>query len=163
MRQSNDEALRTLVESGVEFVLVGGLAAVLSGAPVTTHDLVVVFSLASENIARVLSWLDKADAIFRMQPERRLRPNESHVAAGRHLNLITRYGYIDLLGFIGDGLKYPELLPASSEMDIGDGLRIRVLNLEMIIAIKEKLATEKLLAALPVLRSTLKLIRAKQS
>jgi predicted nucleotidyltransferase len=96
-----------------------------------------------------------------MEPDRRLHPNESHVAAGRHLNLITRYGYIDLLGFIGDDLKYPELLPASSEMDIGKGLRIRVLNLETIIAVKEKLATEKDLAALPVLKSTLKLIRAK--
>lgn len=163
MRQSNDEALRNLVESGVRFVLVGGLAAVLNGAPVTTYDLDVVFSLDPENIARILTWLEKADAIFRMQPDRRLRPNESHVAAGRHLNLITQYGYIDLLGFIGDELDYEQLLPQSSEMEIGEGLRIHVLNLETIIAIKEKLGTEKDLAALPTLRSTLKLIRAKQS
>ena len=63
---------------------------------------------------------------------------------------------------MGDDLKYEQLAPHSSEMDIGDGLRIRVLDLEMIVAIKEKLATQKDLAALPVLRSALKLIRAKQ-
>jgi hypothetical protein len=32
-------------------------------APVTTHDLDLVFSLAPENIARILTWLEKADAI----------------------------------------------------------------------------------------------------
>lgn len=163
MQQNNFNALRTLSESGVNFVLVGALAAVLDGAPITTYDVDVVFAINPKNVSRILTWVEQADAIFRIQPERRLRPNESHVAAGRHLNLLTRYGAVDLLGFIGDNLKYEQLLPLSNEMNIGDGLRIRVLNLETIIAVKEKLATEKDLAALPTLRSTLNLIRAKQS
>jgi predicted nucleotidyltransferase len=41
-------------------------------------------------------------------------------------------------------------------MDIGDGIHVRVLDLETIIAIKEELGTEKDLAALPLLRRTLK-------
>jgi predicted nucleotidyltransferase len=41
-------------------------------------------------------------------------------------------------------------------MDIGDGIRVRVLDLQTIIAIKEELATEKDLAALPLLRRTLR-------
>jgi hypothetical protein len=40
-------------------------------------------------------------------------------------------------------------------MDIGEGLRVRVLNLEKIIALKEELAGEKDLAVLPILRRTL--------
>jgi predicted nucleotidyltransferase len=163
MQQNNFGVLRSLCGADVKFILVGALAAVLNGAPITTYDVDVVFSVDTENILSILKWLEQADAIFRMQPERRLRPNQSHVAAGRHLNLLTPFGAVDLLGFIGDQLTYPQLLPLSNEMDIGDGLCIRVLNLETIIAVKEKLASEKDLAALPVLRSTLKEIQAKRT
>src|SRR5271165_4536004 len=90
--------LRALHDGGVEFILVGGLAGVLNGAPVDTFDVDVVHSRDAANIARLLLVLDALDAVFRMQPERRLRPNESHLASAGHLNLITRYGPLDLLG-----------------------------------------------------------------
>jgi hypothetical protein len=41
------------------------------------------------------------------------------------------------------------------EMDIGEGVRVRVLNLATIVALKEELAGEKDLAVLPILRRTL--------
>ena len=47
-------------------------------------------------------------------------------------------------------------------MDIGDGIRVRVLNLETVIAIKEQLASEKDIAALPILRQTLREMRKKR-
>ena len=40
-------------------------------------------------------------------------------------------------------------------MEIGEGLRIRVLNLETLIQIKEQLHSEKDRAMLPLLRRTL--------
>lgn len=100
--------------------------------------------------------MSEADAIFRIQPARRLRPNESHLAGGGHLNLLTRYGPVDLLGTIGNSLSYADLLPRSNEMDIGEGMRIRVLDLETIIAVKEQLASEMDLAALPLLYQALR-------
>jgi hypothetical protein len=75
--------------------------------------------------------------------ERRLKPNASHLASAGHLNLITRYGPLDLLGTIGSDLGYRELLPHSVELDISAGVRIQVLNLETLIALKEELAGEK--------------------
>ena len=36
--------LRTLTDHGVEFIVVGGVAAVLRGAPINTFDLDVVYS-----------------------------------------------------------------------------------------------------------------------
>jgi hypothetical protein len=104
---------------------------------------------------RLLPVLDTLDAVFRMQPERRLKPNASHLGSAGHLNLITRYGPLDLLGTIGRDLGYQELLPHSAELDISDGLRIRVLDLETLIAIKEELGGEKDRAVLPILRRTL--------
>ena len=70
-------------------------------------------------------------------------------------NLITRMGPLDLLGTIGRDLGYEDLLPHSVALDIGDGLRILVLDLQTLIAIKEELAGEKDRTALPILRRTL--------
>jgi predicted nucleotidyltransferase len=147
--------LRALHDGGVEFVLVGGLAAVLQGAPIDTFDIDVVHSREAENVARLQPVLEALDAVFRIQPARRLKPNASHLASAGHLNLITRYGPLDLLGTIGRDLGYRELLPHSADLDIGEDLRIRVLDLETLIALKEELAGEKDRAALPILRRTL--------
>jgi predicted nucleotidyltransferase len=147
--------LRALHDGGVEFILVGGLAAAVNGAPVSTFDIDVVHSRDSANVARILSVLEALDAVFRIQPERRLRPNASHLASTGHLNLITRHGPLDLLGTIVNALGYRDLLPHSVELDISEGLRIRVLDLETLIAIKEELGGEKDRAMLPILRRTL--------
>ena len=80
-----------------------------------------------------------------------MRPTGSH-----HLNLLTRYGQVDLLGTIGQNLGFPDLLTHSNEMDIDEGMRVRVLNLETLISIKEQLASEKDIAVLPILRQTLR-------
>jgi hypothetical protein len=95
------------------------------------------------------------DAIFRIQPERRLKPLASHLTASGHLNLLTRHGPLDLLATIGQGLGYSDLLSHTAELDIGEGLRIPVLDLETIIALKEQLGGEKDTAMLPILRQTL--------
>ena len=68
---------------------------------------------------------------------------------------MTRYGPLDLLGTIGSNLAYEDLVPRSVELDVAEGLRIRVLDLETLIAIKEEVGGEKDLAVLPVLRRTL--------
>jgi predicted nucleotidyltransferase len=70
--------------------------------------------------------------------------------------LLTTLGPIDLLRTIGKGLTFSDLLPLSDEMAIGDGVRVRVLNLEALISIKEHLASGKDLAVLPILRQTLR-------
>lgn len=156
------KTLRTLSEGEVQFILVGGLAAVLHGAPIHTYDVDLVYSRDLPNRERLLKVLHSLGAFFRIQPERRLRPAESHLAGGGHLNLITQYGPLDLLGTIGRNLGFEDLLPHSAEMRLGEDLVIRVLNLETIIAIKEELAGEKDIAMLPLLRRTLSEIRKKQ-
>ncbi|SRR5712691_5338899 len=148
-------ALRALHDGGVEFLVVGGLAAVLDGAPIHTYDVDVVHARDAANIARLLPVLESLDAIFRIQPERRLRPMASHLASSGHVNLMTRYGPLDLLGTIGRDLGYRDLLPHSVETDVGEGIHVRVLDLETLIAIKEELGGEKDRAVLPILRRTL--------
>jgi len=147
--------LRALHEGRVEFILVGGLAAVLQGAPVHTFDVDVVYSQETANITRILAVLVSLEAIFRIQPERRLQPTVTHLAGSGHLNLITSYGPLDLLATIGRDLRYQDLLPDSIDVDIGDGIRICVLTLDRLIRLKEDLAGEKDRVVLPILRRTL--------
>ena len=153
--------LRTLCANEIQFIVVGGVAAVLNGAPVQTYDIDLVYSREPSNVDRLLNFLRETDAIFRLQPERRLRPEASHLAGSCHLNLLTRYGPVDLLATIGDNLSFSDLLPHSGEMNIGEGIRIRVLNLETLISIKEQLASDKDLAVLPILRQTLREMKKK--
>ena len=63
---------------------------------------------------------------------------------------------------IGRGLTCADLLPHSVDMDIGDGIRVRVLNLETLFALKEGLGREKDLAMLPLLRQTLEEQRRRE-
>jgi hypothetical protein len=82
----------------VDFVVVGGVAAVLRGAPVGAFDLDVVRSTAPQNIGKLLAALEDLDACYCAQPERRLRPDTTHLSSpGRRL-LMTRLGPADLLG-----------------------------------------------------------------
>ena len=104
---------------------------------------------------RVLTALADLDAIYRAQPDLRLRPNASHLASAGHQLLITRLGPLDLLGSIGEGRAYADLIGHATTMDIGSSLRIRVLDLETQIAVKEEVGAEKDLAVLPILRRTL--------
>ena len=110
---------------------------------------------SEENVAKLLRVLDSIDAVYRMQPSRRLKPNAGHLSSPGHHNLITNCGPLDVLGTVGRGLSYEELLPHTIEMEIGNGQRVRVLDLATIIALKEELGGEKDLAVLPILRRTL--------
>lgn len=147
--------LKALSEAEVQFILVGGLAAVLNGAPIQTYDVDIVYSQDAANVDRLLTVLQSIDAIFRIQPERRLRPTKSHLSGPGHLNLLTRHGPLDVLASIGTNLAFSDLLSHTTEMDIGGGTLIRVLDLQTIISLKEQLAEEKDMAMLPLLRRTL--------
>ena len=144
--------LKVLVAHDVKFIVVGGVAALLEGAPLNTFDLDVLHATEIDNVRRVLDALQELDAKYRHRPE--LRPSESHLTTTGHQLLITKYGALDLLGAIGSGRRYEDLLPQSLEMDIG-GATVRVLGLEALIQAKEEAGAEKDKAVLPLLRRVL--------
>ncbi|HEY3827134.1 MAG TPA: hypothetical protein VGL82_21415 [Bryobacteraceae bacterium] len=95
------EILKVLTRRRVNFIVVGGVSAVLHGAPVTTFDLCVVHARNRENILRLMTALEELEAVYRNQPERRLRPDESHLTSKGHQLLLTKFGPLDVLGMIG--------------------------------------------------------------
>jgi hypothetical protein len=154
--------LRALNEHRVDYIVVGGVAAVLHGAPVSTFDLDVVHSRQKENIARLVAVLRALDAYYRARPERRLTPDVSHLASPGHQLLATCFGPLDLLGEVGAGRRYEDLLPESIIVQAGEEVSVRVLNLETLIMLKERLAREKDRAVISVLRRTLEEKRRRE-
>lgn len=140
------EILRILDAHGVDFIVVGGMAAVIGGAPVVTRDVDVLPARSSANIEHLLSALSELDAFFRGD-SRRLRPNASHLAGPGHLLLETRYGPLDLLGTIEDDTTYEDVLEESYQVDLG-GFEVRTLSLERLLVVKRRLgrAKDKLMA-----------------
>ena len=57
--------LEKLAASDVEFVLVGGLAAVAQGAPIATFDVDIVHKRTPENVDRLFAFLAGIGAHYR--------------------------------------------------------------------------------------------------
>lgn len=150
------DGLRTLVEYEVEFIVVGGVAAVLHGAPVNTFDIDIVHARSAVNIDRLLAALNAMDAFYRGRPGPPLAPTKAHLESAGHQLLVTRFGPLDVLGTVGDSRAYVDLMPHTVEHALGQ-ISIRVLDLETLIEIKEFVGRDKDLAVLPVLRRTLQL------
>ena len=89
----------------------------LNGAPVNTFDIDIVPDREPANLERLLKVLDGLDAIYRIQPHRRFKPNMSHLISPGHQNLMTNCGALDVLGTLGSGLTYDDLLPHTIEVD----------------------------------------------
>jgi len=57
--------LEGLIEADIKFILVGGLAAVVQGSPVTTMDVDIVHNQSSENISKLFAFLKSIGAFYR--------------------------------------------------------------------------------------------------
>lgn len=151
-------ALTVLAEHEVECIVVGGISAILQGAPFITFDLDVVHRRTPENVHRLLAALRSIDAIYRHDP-RGLVPQESHLLGPGHNLLQTSCGPLDALG---TGLSYDALLPDSEEIRLAPAVSARVLSLRRLIEVKAAAGRPKDLAALPTLRATLVEIEKKR-
>lgn len=152
--------LLDLVDDGVEFIVVGGMAAVIQGVPAATFDLDIVHRRSNENVQRILAFLEKADAYARGRPEgERLRPDATALAGPGHQLLMTNQGALDLLGAVERGLGYEELLPQSKVIQLR-GRPVRILVLEALLDLKRDATHPKDLEKRLLIEETLKRIRA---
>ena len=145
--------LAVLHDHGVEFIIVGGVCAVLQGVPVTTMDLDIVHRRGEDNVERLLAALEELEATSRLD-RCGLRPQASHLRGPGHQLLRTRAGLLDLLGAVAGDLDYEALL-GGSESAVVDGRTLRLLKLETLLEIKERTGRPKDQVMLPLIRHTL--------
>lgn len=132
-----------LGKHGVEFMVIGGAAAVLWGSPLPTFDVDLCYRRTPENLRRL------ADALRELHPALRGAPpglpfrlDAESLALGSNFTFITDLGPIDLLGWVEPFGEYERLLPNAEEMDLGS-IRVLVIGLEDLIRIKSYLGRPK--------------------
>lgn len=148
--------LEVLVRHEVEFVIVGGVAALLEGAPILTLDLDIVHRQTPENIERLLRALEEIHARYRDPAGRLILPDLNRLSTNRFNLFLTDLGALDVLGGLGEGLVYEDLAGRTHDYEMA-GIRVRSLDLPTLIEVKERVGRDKDRAVLPVLRQTLRM------
>lgn len=144
--------IAVLSEHGVEFVVVGGTAAVLLGAPLTTLDVDVVYRQTPENAERLHRALTVLGAEARPKiPERKLVPTRATLETAQGpILLTTPQGPLDLLPKLDPLGDYDALQTHCSAMNIA-GRRVLVIDVEALILSKQHANRPKDRLALPIL------------
>jgi predicted nucleotidyltransferase len=147
--------LGALVRGGVDFILVGGVAARAHGSARLTQDVDVVYSRDFSNLGRLVTVLVPLRPYLRGAPPG--LPFHLDVATlerGLNFTLTTTLGDLDLLGEIVGGGGYDDLLPHSVRLRLF-GLDCLCLGLERLIVVKRAAGRPRDLEALAELEALL--------
>jgi hypothetical protein len=152
--------LRTLTDHDVEFVVVGGIAARLRGAPLLTQDIDITPDTDRENLERLGEALRNLDARLRTatEPEGVAFPFDPALLESATMwTLTTRFGDLDLVMKPAGTEGYADLVRDSDALTVSvdPDLSVAVASLADVIRSKEAAGREKDRAALPLLRRTL--------
>jgi hypothetical protein len=153
-------ALRVLIERRVNFLVIGGIAARLRGAPLLTQDIDVTPSPDRANLERLAQALKDLEARLRTAPEPNGVPfpfDPALLQSTSVWTLVTKYGDLDLVMAPSGTGGYQDLIRDADEMlvAVDPELKVNVASLADVIRSKEAAGREKDRATLPLLRRTL--------
>ena len=136
--------LKRLADGGVEFVLIGGAAAVAYGGSVTTDDLDVCAPLHPDNAVKIIRSLQGLNPRWRTRPDLPvIGPDSPHLGSGlKNMYLVTDLGKLDVLGEVPEVCSYEELAKRSIWADFED-TKCRMIDIDTLIAAKRAAGREK--------------------
>lgn len=147
--------LRVLARGGVDFILVGGMAAIAHGAARVTYDVDLVYSRQPANLDKLVAALAPHRPYLRdAPPGLPFRWDRETLERGLNFTLTTDLGALDLLGEIAGGGGYENLLAATVEAELF-GQTCRVLGLQRLIEVKRAAGRPKDLEAVAELEAIL--------
>lgn len=145
--------LRALTEGGVEFILVGGVAATVHGSARLTRDVDIVYRRTHANIDRLVTALTPYQPYLRgAPPGLPFRWDAATIVRGLNFTLTTQSGDLDVLGEIVGGGGYDALLPSSVLVRVF-GVECRCLSLDRLIEVKRAAGRPKDLEAVAELEA----------
>jgi hypothetical protein len=142
-----------LREAGVEFVIIGGVAAIAHGAERNTMDLDIVASMSLDNLQKLIAAIQGLRPKFRMRPDLPVVTPDNHNLRGiKNLYLTTDVGAIDILGAVEGIGDYAAVRARAITLDLGEGLgTCLVIDLDGLILAKQTANRTKDREALPEL------------
>lgn len=130
------QLLRTLTSANIDFIVIGGLAAIVHGVGRTTYDVDVVYARTPENMARIVQALSPLEPYLRgAPPGLPFKLDERTLRNGLNFTLLTSAGGLDLLGEVVGGGTYEKLLPFAIRVS-SYGTEFLAVNLEKLIELK---------------------------
>ena len=153
MSQNDQALLMRLKDSGLEFVVIGGLCVVYHGVPVATFDLDICCPFGEANVRKIES------AVKDLNPVHRLTANKLPLAGTRgsfkdlkNIYLQTDLGKLDCLGEVAGLGNYEQVLQQSILHTMSFGT-FRMLNLDALITAKSAAGRQKDLDAVRLLQA----------
>lgn len=147
--------LAALRQKQVEFIVIGGIAAIAHGSAAFTQDLDLVYRRSPENLRRLEAALAAFKPYLRGAVEGLpFQLDYETLRRGLNFTLTSTAGDIDLLGEATGGGTYEALEPHSTEVEALE-VRFRCVSLEKLIALKRAAGRPKDLQALAELEALL--------
>ena len=128
--------LHALIDHGVRFVLIGGLAAAVRGSPVITGGVDICYARDRPNLERLAAALRALGARLRgAPPEAPFQLDARSLEAGDHFTFTTRFGPLDCLGTPAgtDGFRDVDATATDESLD---GIEVHVASIDDLIRMK---------------------------
>jgi predicted nucleotidyltransferase len=148
-----DKILPLLVNNGIDFILIGGVAGNVLGSARLTFDVDIVYDRSKANLEKISRVLKPLSPYLRGAPPG--LPFALDVPTfrnGLNFTLTTNLGNLDLLGEVAGGGTYKQLLPHTFEVEAFD-VKFRCVNLPTLIKLKRAAGRPKDLEAIAELEA----------
>ena len=156
MSFSGEAILAALQQHDVQYVLIGGFAAVVHGSPIPTVDVDITPARTAANLERLSAALTELEARIRVEGQAPVpfAHDADSLAAADTWNLTTRHGDLDL-AFMPAGTRgYDDLKRDAIQIELR-GTTVLIASLADIVRSKDAAGRDKDRRALPVLRELL--------
>jgi hypothetical protein len=131
-----DEILRRLTSRGVDFVVIGGIAAVLHGSAQATYDLDICFATDPGNLEALGDVLIALSARLKgVKDEVAFVPDARTLREIEMLTMVTKLGELDILARPAGSPGYEALRRNADRFDI-DGFSVLIASIDDLIAMK---------------------------
>ena len=132
-----------LARQGVEYLFIGGSAAVLQGSPIPTYDIDICYRRTRDNLEKLAAALREIHPTLRGAPaDLPFKLDAASLALGNNFTFATDLGPVDFLGWVEPIGTYEELFPNAEEYDL-DELKVKAIGLNDLIRIKEHIRRPK--------------------
>jgi hypothetical protein len=130
-------ALATLERHGVEFVVIGGVAARLWGSPTMTNDVDICYSREPVNLERLATALRELQARLRgVDEDVPFQLDARTLANGQNFTFTTNLGPLDVFALPAGIGGFRDLAVNAASFDLGEGLVVKVCDLDDLIRMK---------------------------
>ena len=141
--QSLGDLLKVLIDSSIEFVLIGGYASVVHGSTFVTRDLDICVLVTPEQIEKLRKCLKDFHPKHRMTPKKLpFLDHPEDTAETKNIYLETDLGVLDVISQVTGVGEYSRIAAQAVEIQIY-GKKCKVISLEDLIVSKLAMGRDK--------------------